>query len=192
MSSGLSVRQVAQTGQFPRLRGGGMAATVFHSMMDGAGIVGLGGGGYVYVSNSEIGSGAGGAYGLYFDEDGEVTDYRALLAGTSRNCGGGLTPWNTWVSCEESSGGHCWQVDPDPESAHHATPMRTLLGGSGGRYETVVSPGSLPSVLLSSRGERARSARGLVANAAANSLLVTLGCFRRPLITRTRTGRYSS
>jgi uncharacterized protein len=29
------------------------------------------------------------------------TEYLSL-AGTSRNCAGGLTPWNTWITCEET------------------------------------------------------------------------------------------
>ena len=133
MSSGLSVKQIAQTGQSP-LPGGTQS---FHAMMDGAGIVKLPDGGYVYVSNSEI-SGTGGVYGLYFNTDGEITDYKTLLANTSRNCGGGLTPWNTWVSCEETSNGQCWQVDPNKDSLFHNSPQETLLGGDGGKYETVV------------------------------------------------------
>jgi len=133
MSSGLSVKQIAQTGQSP-LPGGTQS---FHAMMDGAGIVKLPDGGYVYVSNSEI-SGTGGVYGLYFNADGEITDYKTLLANTSRNCGGGLTPWNTWISCEETSNGQCWQVDPNKDSLLHNSPQETLLGGDGGKYETVV------------------------------------------------------
>ena len=134
MSSGLSVKQIAQTGQSP-LPGGTQS---FHAMMDGAGIVKLPDGGYVYVSNSEI-SGTGGVYGLYFNADGEITDYKTLLANTNRNCGGGLTPWNTWVSCEEARGGQCWQVDPNKDSLFHNSPQETLLGGDlGGKFETVV------------------------------------------------------
>lgn len=47
--------------------------------------------------------------------------------------------WNTWVSCEEADGGQCWQIDPNPESPFHNSPKETLLGGNGGRFETVVS-----------------------------------------------------
>ena len=65
-------------------------------------------------------------------------DYKPLLRNTSRNCGGGLTPWNTWISCEEVRGGQCWQVDPNPNGVHHKNPKETLLGGNGGEYETVV------------------------------------------------------
>lgn len=34
---------------------------------------------------------------------GDLVKYKALLTGTTWNCGGGLTPWNTWISCEEHS-----------------------------------------------------------------------------------------
>jgi hypothetical protein len=33
----------------------------------------------------------GGVYGLYFDKNGDVTNYKMLLNETNRNCGGGLT-----------------------------------------------------------------------------------------------------
>ena len=42
---------------------------------------------------------------MYFDEDGTLVDYKTLLSNTDRNCGGGLTPWGTWISCEEEDGG---------------------------------------------------------------------------------------
>ena len=44
-------------------------------------------GGYVYVSNSEISNGNGGVYGIYFNKDGQIINYKRLLHGTSRNCG---------------------------------------------------------------------------------------------------------
>lgn len=152
MSSGLSVKLIATTGETVKYINGQESTGRYHSMMDGAGIVPLdgddgieGSGGYVYVSNSEISSGDGGVYGLYFDEDGNVVDYKTLLSDTNRNCGGGITPWATWVSCEETTGGQCWQVDPDPNSVNHHTPKETLLGGDGGRYETVACDNRNPA-----------------------------------------------
>ena len=99
----------------------------YHSMSDSAGIIPLNPDnpledGYAYVVNSEEGD------GLYFDEDGNVADYKALLTKTNDNCEGGLTPWNTWVSCEEYEDGQCWQVDPVSGDA-----QETKLGGNGGR-----------------------------------------------------------
>ena len=34
---------------------------------------------------------------------GQVKSHFLSLAGTMRNCAGGPTPWNTWISCEEST-----------------------------------------------------------------------------------------
>lgn len=62
VSRGLSVRVVATTGRRVRYRDGSMSSRSFHGMMDGAGIVGLPGGGYVYVSNSEEEDGDGGKF----------------------------------------------------------------------------------------------------------------------------------
>ena len=54
-------------------------------------------GGWIYVSNSEVDNGGGGVGAITFDKTGKVIDYQVLLKGTSMNCGGGRTPWNTWV-----------------------------------------------------------------------------------------------
>jgi len=38
---------------------------------------------------------------LYDEEQEEVTEEFLSLAGTYRNCAGGVTPWNSWLTCEE-------------------------------------------------------------------------------------------
>ncbi len=136
MSSGLNVRLVAKTGDRVQYANGEESTDSWHTASDAAGIVPLNpqdlSEGYVYMSNSEEADGNGGVYGLYFDQHGNITEYKPLLTGTTDNCGGGLTPWNSFVSCEEYEDGQCWQIDPVTEKAEV-----TLLGGDGGRYESV-------------------------------------------------------
>jgi hypothetical protein len=135
--TGMSVKVIAQANELIQLSGGRMSNIPYHSMSDGAAIFSTNNdddGGYVYVSNSEMKSGLGGVYGLYLDKHANVIDYRQLLWGTTRNCGGGTTPWQTWISCEEYGKGQCWQVDP----LNRIPSEITQLGGpNGGNYESV-------------------------------------------------------
>jgi len=133
----LNVRLIAQTGEPVQYANEGKSKLDYHSKSDGAGSIPWNPDnpledGYAYVVNSEEGDGEGGVYGLYFDKDGNVAEYKPLLTKTTDKCGGGLTPWNTWVSCEEYEDGQCWQVDPVSGDA-----KETKLGGKGGRYESV-------------------------------------------------------
>ena len=133
MSTGLKVKLIAKTGEKVQYGNGANSTLEWHTRSDAAGIISLDDGGYVYMSNSEeYAEDGGGVYGLYFNSEGEIVEYKALLTGTDDNCGGGLTPWNTWVSCEEESDvGQCWQVDP------YGRAEETVLGGEGGNFESV-------------------------------------------------------
>lgn len=70
------------------------------------------GDGWIYVSNSELPLGTGGVSALRFDAAGTITGAYTILSGTTQNCSGGATPWNTWLSCEETDRGYVFETDP--------------------------------------------------------------------------------
>lgn len=88
VSKGITVRVLARANSKVQYSNGKKSELRFHRSPDGAAVFPLDTG-YVYVSNSEASKGNGGVYGLYFDNDGNVLDYKALLRGTTKNCGGG-------------------------------------------------------------------------------------------------------
>ena len=116
-----------RAGLRPTLAGGTKAEIAFHAAPDGAAVIELSDGRYAYVSNSEVAEGGGGVYAMYFDRYGNVDDYKQLLSGTTRNCSGGTTPWNTWVSCEETGRG---QVSTHGIPAEPNSPTPSLTSAS--------------------------------------------------------------
>jgi len=149
LPEGFSYTVVAQSG-VTRLESGeptpgdpdGTAAFVRH-----------GGNGSVLVNNHEISASdpnpvpltpgfvydpafGGGTTNIEVDKDGNRVREYVSLAGTLNNCAGGRTPWETWLTCEESESrsgrghGYVCKVDPyDQDANRNPKPIKAF-----GRY----------------------------------------------------------
>ncbi|HEX4906355.1 MAG TPA: alkaline phosphatase PhoX [Acidimicrobiales bacterium] len=106
LPAGFTSRVIATSGAMV-----GTSGYVWHPAPDGGATFARPDGGWVYVSNSEVPL-MGGAGAVVFDAGANVVGAHRILTGTSLNCGGGPTPWGTWLSGEEHDGGMIWECDP--------------------------------------------------------------------------------
>lgn len=92
---------------------------------DGKGTVPTGDGGWLLACNHEVfdfqasRTPRGGASTVAFDAGGRITGSWPILEGSHSNSRGAMTPWGTWLSCQEvhGEGGHdgpglVWECDP--------------------------------------------------------------------------------
>lgn len=84
---------------------------LWHAAPDGGATYPTEDGGWIYVSNSEI-TILGGVSAIRFNTQGDITDAYNILTRTNKNCAGGITPWHTWLSCEEVEAGQVYECSP--------------------------------------------------------------------------------
>lgn len=108
LPAGFKSRVIARSGEAPA----GLPGYTWHPAPDGGATFATQDGGWVYVSNSELRSNAGGVGALRFNSRGDVVDAYSILDNTTLNCAGGPTPWGTWLSCEEFTLGQVYECDP--------------------------------------------------------------------------------
>ncbi|KAL7559355.1 hypothetical protein ACA910_009361 [Epithemia clementina (nom. ined.)] len=144
LSQGLQSRRLTTSGQPVSFDIGGQSSTTMHSAADGAAVIPKLNAqfqvtdAYYLCSNSESTSGGVGC--LEFNANHEVVGYQRLLTGTQRNCGGGRSPWNTWLSCEEDgAAGFVWEVDPNYllRGSGASSSWQTNCVDEGGNYESI-------------------------------------------------------